>query len=255
MSSSPDQGEEVLRSHLPDGTFDLILNLSAPIRFLDQHHDGIQSGANLIGGYRNSFRALYPVNTRMVSVIFQPGYSALFVKDKLGDIAQDAPDATDVFGVALDELVDRLRTINDIECIRDLVEGFLLKQLNQQDQYNMDRIAMACRQIDQHMGISVSELAQSVCMSERNFRRNFIDKTGYRPIDFIKIKRAKRLVKQLNAGKSLRQAARSLHYYDAPHLIRDFKLITRQSPAQFMTQLGNIDQVFLEDRASDLCVP
>ncbi len=243
--------KQLIRNHLPDGTFDLIINLGEPIRSLIPDYMNIRSGSNFIGGYCNSFHAIYPPNTRLLCVIFRPGYSSLFIKEDLQDLAGHSIDAKDLFGCEIDLLIERLRALKNIEEMGMTIEQFLIRRLYQNNNFHTERIAHASDQIDLNLDITVSELSDLVCMSERNFRRVFIKCSGYKPLEYIKIKKVKKLIKYLNEGKILRHTAKSLSYYDTSHLIKDFKLVANTSPRRYMEQLTHMDHAFLKDSSPE----
>ena len=182
-----------LHRHLPDGTFDLIINLGEPIYYFDENGKITQRPDNiLIGGYKKFFHLKYPPNTQLIGVIFQPGYASMFVKDRLDLISESFIPAQFVFGKRINNLAENLHITESIEMRRQLIESYLLRRLNIRKSFYLPRIALAFEILCKRQKIRVGDVAREVCMSERNFRRIFSESTGYKPQEIINITRTKK---------------------------------------------------------------
>lgn len=87
--------------------------------------------------------------------------------------------------------------------------------------------------------IPVSKLAKQVYMSERNFRRLFLDAVGMNPKKLSGILRIRQLVDRFEQNKtaSLTQLAYESGYFDQSHFIRDFQQIAGEPPGSYFAGL------------------
>ncbi len=84
--------------------------------------------------------------------------------------------------------------------------------------------------------ISMRELMDGTCLSERHFRRLFREHTGLPAHSFLRIYRFYQVFWRLQSGHflSLTKLAHDVGYFDQAHFIRDFRFFTGQSPREFL---------------------
>ena len=231
--------------HLPDGTYDLILNLGNPIYLLNSRCQlKKRPDFILIGGYRKHFYLKYPAGTLLIGVVFCPGAVSALIGDRTGEI-EGFVNAELIFGRSIYQVVDHLSEVSDNYSRALILEQYLADQFKGEMNHNVCRIRHALGVIHGFTGkIRIGELAREVCMSERNFRRQFTELTGYAPHEMIRIRRVKQLAHILKKGLSMRKASRILGYYDTSHLIRDFQYVVGQTPLEYVQNLDDIDRAF-----------
>ncbi len=237
----------IIRRHLPDGTFDLIINLGDPIHAIDDFGTESKLPTNIfVGGRKNSFCLQYPSKVHLISVIFQPGYASSFVKESLLELLTTPfIEAELVFGNRVGVLAEELKDSRCDSRTRDLLESFLLAHFSFKKSHYNPRILHAFSLLGGRFG-DLSRIANEVCMSERNFRRVFKTSTGYSPQEVIRIQRTKRAAYLLRNGFSVLQTARQLSYHDSSHLSHEFRSVVGRSSLTFIRELTYIDDIFIE---------
>lgn len=96
--------------------------------------------------------------------------------------------------------------------------------------------------------IKVSELAQQVFISERQFQRRFQEAVGLSPKVFSRIRRMRAaLLQRLLAEKSYADILFDHGYTDKSHFNRDFAAIAGLSSAELESYLKQIEHLGLED--------
>jgi AraC-like DNA-binding protein len=87
-----------------------------------------------------------------------------------------------------------------------------------------------------HGNIEITELRQSIGMSERHFRRQFKRIIGLNPKKYCKIIQFNAVFEAIQTGneKTLYDLALTNGYYDHAHFINDFKAYLGKSPRNFL---------------------
>lgn len=80
-------------------------------------------------------------------------------------------------------------------------------------------------------GVDVADAARAAGMSPRTFQRQVNQRIGYGPKVFQRISRLTDALPDLRAGLSLSDVAHRRGYADYPHMHREFKALTGESPA------------------------
>lgn len=94
--------------------------------------------------------------------------------------------------------------------------------------------------------VPVNKLLDKVCLSQRQFERQFKNLTGMTPKMFSSITRFSLSEKylRLHPNESLFSVALDCGYYDHSHLIREFKRFGGASPQALMSNLYTISPLF-----------
>ncbi len=234
-----------LHRHLPDGTFDLILNLGDPIYHINAQSEMRRPDNILIGGVSEAFYLKYPKRTWLACVVFQPGYASLFLKDRLDSVTAQTIESSLIYGKDVHQLEQELRANIEDEQRAWLLEQFLIRKADSKPSYYHERMAYTCDLISRCDKMSMSNLSSEVCMSERNFRRIFKELVGYTPKQFAKIRRIKKVMYLLKDKRRILECAIQLGFYDTAHLIHDFQSIAGTSPVTFSEKFDRLDEIFM----------
>ena len=175
-------------------------------------------------------------NLSMIVVVFRPyGIKALFPMSMMEFQNKNIP-VEDIGDNALKELGKKIMTTHDnTKCI-ELIEEFLLKRINGFNDFNFKRVYNAIQLINQQIDIKISNLAQSVYLSQKQFNRVFTDYVGTSPKEFARIVRFQQVLYMLekNAEINLTQLAADCGFYDQPHFIKEFKTLSGYTPSEFL---------------------
>lgn len=172
----------------------------------------------------------------MISIVFRPWTAKLFLGTPLTEFygrniaAQETGDRT------LATLADRINeTDDDGRCIA-LIEHFLISRLHAPANYHLPRIAATVQAIGSHPGTSVTELAQTACLSTKQYNRLFAAHVGITPKEFIRIVRMQKALHLLQNGRTgnLAQLADECGFYDQSHMTREFRAFSGYTPTQYL---------------------
>lgn len=134
--------------------------------------------------------------------------------------------------------IDFARRIEDTSSLAERVEisdNFLLTRLPRHDA-PVDRMQYALDALAARPSLSIRELAKSVHLSERQFRRRYKDTIGISPANHRRLMRFLQAFNWMkNRPKStLMDATESFAYTDPSHLYKDYQHFTGESPKQFL---------------------
>ena len=123
------------------------------------------------------------------------------------------------------------------------IESFLQQQLTRTQHLTyLKPLAKVFQTIEQNQESRVESLAETACLSERQFRRVFIEHVGLSPKQLIRIQRFYGLAKELIRSKEKSFDALLYHYgyTDHSHFYREFRHFAGMSPTAFIHYLEQV---------------
>ena len=210
----------------PDGCTDIIFKFDKT------------SGASYAGifGTMTSFIEVdYPTSMQMFGIRFKPAGIAAFTRipiEEFTDRSVELALIKTLFAPSFYEALPEKQSMTEIVAHTN---HCLIKQLP--SLYPSDRqIIRAVDLISLTKGqLSLAGVAFEVCLCQRHFERKFKSTIGVSPKMFAKIFRFKQAMQCLRnyPQKDLLTIAIECGYYDHTHLIRDFKLLSGETPTGF----------------------
>jgi AraC-like DNA-binding protein len=248
--AGPDEHKNALHRRLPDGTLDIVFNLSGPV----QHSgDGLafteMPSISLTGLYHQRRFLSYQGNVHLVGVVFNPGFAHLFLQENLVNHMAATCDASLLFGKPLRQALYEMGELEEEKQKHALLEKLLLARLQRlPHEYQLNSIVLALDKIQQQKGnVNISSLSLEHFLSERHFRRKFVEYVGMAPKKYASIVRIKTFCKSYNReGGAYRKMVEALEYTDKPHLYNDFRKITGTDPTSYFNELHLLGNRFID---------
>ncbi len=218
---------------VPTGMMSLIFHRGN--RLLSTRNNELQPRAFLSGQEKSFDDLQYRGQINMISVVFNPfGMRAFFSIpiNRLNNLRVTAEDLEDK------ELLELERSLtstgNDHLCIL-LIEQFLLKRLRYLAEHNLQRIETAIRLINTGQ-TDVTTLADTACLSRKQFQRVFSEYVGANPKEFSRTIRFQRALHILETKPeiSLTTLAYGCGYSDQSHMIKEFKAFSGYTPTEYL---------------------
>jgi len=238
-----------IHRRLPDGTLDIVFNLSSPILISrNEVNFSEMPQVALTGLYQDRSFLQYQGNVNLIGAVFQPGSAHLFVNDTLQHYQACTAKASSVFGNKVYLLHEQLKNLTNEKQKHNLLESFLLNCLkNKSNHYSTKKITGFIKHIHSLEGnVEMSTLHKSHFMSERNFRRKFIECVGMSPKKYSTIIKVKHFSKRYQLVKSTYTGiVNQLGYTDQSHFNKDFQKIVGTSPTTYFSQLNKMGQEFI----------
>ena len=173
----------------------------------------------------------------MFGIRFKPAGLTAFTRMPLNSITDSSIEVS-LAETMLGDIYKSLPEKKSVEEIIDYLNNFFLGKLSAI--YSFDHHVMhAVSLISSTNGIiSLTELSDKVCLSQRHLERKFKLAVGTTPKTFAQLTRFKQALHNLryHPGKDLLTIAVECGYYDHAHLIKDFKNFTGDTPACFRRQ-------------------
>lgn len=219
---------------IPTGNVELLFH-----RGYQMIKNGREIPRTSVSGQSISFADLIPTGVvNMIAVVFQPFGARAFFDMPVYELSELVVSADEINMKVLKELEDKiLNTSNDSMCIR-LIEVFLLNRLNPFKEYNYKRMVEAVSSINLCGGeISVSRLAEKVCLSNKQFQRVFCEHVGTTPKEFMRIVRFHKALFTLQNTPEMNftHLAYECGYYDQAHMANECKLFSGYSPSEYIS--------------------
>lgn len=226
---------------LPDGSVNLLFNLA------ENEADIIQPFTPYIIGVKTTFSdVIHEKADKMIGIRFRPCAISAYMKVPVHEFNDCRVDTSLFLSLFTDFNTERFaETKGEIEQI-NYIEEYLLGKLN--CLYGMDKqINYVAEYIRITKGtLPVNELLDKVCLSQRQFERQFKNRIGMTPKMFSAITRFSSSEKyiRLHPNKSLFTIALDCGYYDHSHLTREFKHFGGALPQTLMSNLYTISPLF-----------
>lgn len=183
-------------------------------------------------------------SVHILGVRFRPCGLSRFMELPLHEVLNQKLHTSDlptIFGHYFAEMLcDKIDVKQRIEAI----EECLIKQLIKSNRSCDKQIVLAVNRITENKGnISIKELSSDICLCQRHFERKFRIHTGYSPKAYnqiVKFWSAIDILRNYTPFDNLLSVAVEAGYYDVPHLSREVKRLSGNSPYAFLSSpVGN----------------
>ena len=197
----------------------------------------IKPASTLNGQYAMVTNRYVGHNFMVVQVQFQPGALYRLTGIPANEFTNKFYDGEDVFGNSIRQVTEQLRNAGHYLEMIEIVEHFLM-QLVARVRYpsmrpidHVGRMLLECPEPG-----SLDRLADSACLSQRQFYRMFVEREGVSPKMYARIARFENAMKLRNKYPKLDwlSIALRLGYHDYQHMVRDFKEFTGMTPNAFL---------------------
>lgn len=219
---------------LPDGGVNILFNLA-------ENEDCIIKPfiPHIVGAKMTFSDVVHESTDRMIGVRFRPCALSAYTKIPVYEFNDCRVNVNLLLSLFADFDSERLAEIEgEIEQL-NYIEEYLLGMLGRL--YDVDKkFVYVAEYIRMTKGtVSVNELLDKVCLSQRQFERQFKGLTGMTPKMFSAVTRFSSSEKyiRLHPDKSLFAIALDCGYYDHSHLIREFKRFGGALPQTLMSNL------------------
>lgn len=229
------ESDDVVNSQrvIPTGNIELLFHRGYPMK-----RNGQMIPITSLSGQSLSYADLIPTGTvNMIAVVFHPFGAKAFFEFPVYELSNLIVSADELDIDPLRELEDKiLNTADDNVCIH-LIESFLINRLNPFKEYNYKRMVATVDSINLcDVELSVSRLAETVCLSKKQFQRIFNEHIGVTPKEFMRIVRFHKALYTLqnNPTMSFTTLAYECGYYDQAHMTNEFKLFSGYTPSRYV---------------------
>lgn len=174
----------------------------------------------------------------MLGIRFRPCGVFRFAQLSLLELTDTRVQASDLHTIFDDSVAEILCEKETIRERIEFIERYLFHHLCHHS-YEADKsILYAVRRINNQRGTqTIRGLADEVNLSQRHFERKFKYFTGFTPKEYSRIMQFRNAVELLrnSAFDNLLSVAVDAGYYDVPHLSREIKRLSGNTPVSFLS--------------------
>jgi AraC-like DNA-binding protein len=236
---------------LPTGCIQLLVNLDQD-ELRSYHGPGYGrvdriAGAGLAGAYAHHFAIDTAEQRAIVGVSFHPGGAHPFFATPADALRELHVELGEVWGRDGAVLRERLLAAGTVDAILRTLEAVMLARVARP--LAVDPIvAFAADALES--GVPVGAVVDRVGMTASGFIRHFTARVGLTPKRFARVRRFRRVLDAIDAGRSVDWArvAATCGYFDQAHLIRDFRAFAGISPTAYRPRSpGDTSHVVLDE--------
>jgi AraC-like DNA-binding protein len=239
---------------IPDGSIELIFNFGTPYRRVsstDCRRQEMITASHVVGERTECYLIEQFGAIDHVAIRFKPGGLHPFVNVPVAELTQQAVEASLIFGSFICELEGRLFEAKDDQARINLLENFLLCQLNwinRSEPWAYQAVAEIAQAGGQG---SIVDLAEQLGASYKQLERKFLTVVGLTPKVYSRISRFLTVFNYLQSSACPDWSSITFDcgYYDQAHFIKEFKHFTGLPPGQFFAQPNAIAEMLTASAA------
>jgi AraC-like DNA-binding protein len=164
--------------------------------------------------------------------------AGMFFKIPMNEIADKNIAFEHIVKIEAREIEDNIQNVSSIEERISIIDDYLVKKLIQ-NHCDGEQIIHAFNKIYQRKGeISVKKLADTACLSIKQFEHKFSGLVGVNPKQYLRTVRFQHVlqIKKNRRFLDYTSLAMECGYFDQSHFINDFKTITGLTPKNFFKE-------------------
>lgn len=165
----------------------------------------------------------------MIVAVFYPHTIGMFIDTLPSTFYNLEISGYDIENRQVNEIVQRIFDCTITKVCIEILEGFLISKIR--PSLNISRISKSISTLLITPSTSVNTLAESACLSKRQYERVFRDTVGMKPKEYSRIVRFQKALWMMQRGESnYAGIAAECGYSDQSHFIRNFKELSGYTP-------------------------
>lgn len=199
--------------------------------------------ASVAGLYDKAIHISTNDDVEMITVFFLPYAAQIIMGISCKEFSYDNVDFDQLENIEFKDLKARVLDAETTDKCIGIIEDFILKQIVKTQGFPyLKQLSDAFKLLNAKPDVRVDELASASCLSERQFRRVFIDNVGMKPKQIQRIQRfhlATNEILHSNDG-NFDDIVFKYGYTDHSHFNREFHEIAKMSPTEYLAVLEGV---------------
>jgi len=232
------------REHvLPDGGFELIINLEERPRKLFDRDDPDRYQCfkkSWLSGAQSGYLVIDVLSgASMIGAHFVPGGIGAFLAPSAGELTDRVAELDGIWGAEAAQLRERLLDAPNPQAKIGELQNFLLRKLERgrRNPVSEGRVHWALEQFMRAPSVvNIASVSGEIGLSRRHFIAEFRRRVGLTPKLFCRIRRFQQVLEELESRGEVEWADVALEcgYYDQAHFINDFRIFSGLNPTAYL---------------------
>ncbi|MBQ0024089.1 MAG: helix-turn-helix transcriptional regulator [Prevotellaceae bacterium] len=223
---------------MPDGCLHWMFHRKKTFDVNNISQDGIKASAT--GLYDQAIRISSTDDVELITVFFHPYAASAVMGMPCKSLSFDNVDFESLESMDFKALKRHVLDADSTDESIGMIEDFILQQLiKTQDSPYLNRLQKVFEVMKAKPDVRIDELASTACLSERQFRRVFIDNVGMNPKQIQRIMRFRHATNELihSTPEKLDDMLYTNGYTDHSHFNHEFHDIVGISPTEYIASL------------------
>lgn len=182
-------------------------------------------------------------NLEMIVAVFYPHTISIFIDTPPSAFYNLEISGYDIGNPQLNEIATRIfdsETATNGIC---MLEEWLMSRIK--GTLNLERVQYSVKQLLNKPAIPINSLADSSCLSKKQFQRVFQELVGMNPKEYARIVKFQKALWLMQCGdRNFAGIACECGYSDQSHFIRDFKTMTGHTPKNLLKHCNPYSDLF-----------
>lgn len=235
--------EHVMEKFLPDGSMDLLIDLTEGPKKLFHDEAGTSYTTfkkSWISGMKTEFILIDASVTTMIGVHFKPGGCYPFVKFPISELNDLTVDSQLVWGSGIMGLRDQILETGTIPGKFALLEDYFLTTGAGKLDDNPLLLFSVNQLVQSPTEWTIRRLSEKTGISQKHLITLFRKFVGLPPKSFSRIIKFQRVIQAIERQRKIEwtSLAYECGYYDQSHFIKEFKAFSGINPAAYLEKRG-----------------
>ncbi len=228
--------------YLPDGTINIIFELTGNPKFIYHNNTGeiSQTCSDVwFSGVLKDYITISSHHEEMMVLVFKPGAGFPLIHGSVAFYTNRVVPAEEIFGPTILNLLQELKQPTPAEEKFRAIEKWLDRQLNADDFY-LEVIRYAIEAIENSpTQINLSKLSEKLGYSQKQFIQLFKKYVGLTPKQFHRIVRFNEILAAVENKETISwtMVAADCGYFDQAHFIKDFQSFSGINPKKYLSDI------------------
>ena len=226
---------------LPEGSLHWMFHRKKAFDVDNISQDGIKASAT--GLYDKAIRISSIEDVELITVFFHPYAAGAIMGMPCKALSFDNIDFESLESMEFKELKHHVLDADSTEECIDMIEDFILRRLiKTQGSPYLKQLQQVFSVMKAKPDVRIDELASVACLSERQFRRVFMDNVGMNPKQIQRIMRFRHATNEIifSSPENLDHVLYTNGYTDHSHFNHEFHDIVGISPTEYIASLEQV---------------
>lgn len=226
---------------LPEGCLHWMFHRKKSFDVDNVSQEGVKASAT--GLYDKAIQISSVEDVELITVFFHPYAAGAIMGMPCKNLSFDNVDFESLESIEFKELKRHVLDADTTEECICMIEDFILRRLiKTQGSPYLKQLQTVFELIKSKPDVRIDELASAACLSERQFRRVFIDNVGMKPKQIQRIMRFRHATNEIitSLPENLDNVLYKNGYTDHSHFNHEFHEIVGVSPTEYIASLEKV---------------